>query len=239
MKSTVREIRERFDQDVERFANLETGQTATIDASIALQLIARAAVAATPHAAQVLDVGCGAGNFVLRLLQEKPLLEVTLVDLSRPMLERAEQRIRAAHSCSINAIQGDVREVSLPPSQFDIILAGAVLHHLRTDAEWETTFKKLYDSLAEGGSLWIFDLVTHPNAAVQSLFQSRYGDYLEGLRDAAYREQVFAYVKKEDTPRPLFYQLDLLQRVGFSQVDVLHYHTCFAAFGGVKEGRRV
>ena len=29
-KSTVEEIRERFDKDVERFANLETGQSATI-----------------------------------------------------------------------------------------------------------------------------------------------------------------------------------------------------------------
>ena len=32
MKSTVEEIRQRFDKDVERFSNLETGQSATIDA---------------------------------------------------------------------------------------------------------------------------------------------------------------------------------------------------------------
>jgi tRNA (cmo5U34)-methyltransferase len=31
-KSTVEQIRERFDGDVERFSNLETGQSATIDA---------------------------------------------------------------------------------------------------------------------------------------------------------------------------------------------------------------
>ena len=37
-KSTVAEIRERFDNDVERFSNLETGQTSTIDAALVMAL---------------------------------------------------------------------------------------------------------------------------------------------------------------------------------------------------------
>ncbi len=32
----------------------------------------------------------------------------------------------------------------------------------------------------------------------------------------------------------LAYQLDLLKAVGFSAVEVLHKHGCFAAFGGVR-----
>ena len=48
---------------------------------------------------------------------------------------------------------------------------------------------------------------------------------------------MFAYVEKEDTPRPLTFQLDLLREVGFAQVDVLHKNVCFAAFGAVKAGR--
>ncbi len=42
-----------------------------------------------------LDIGCGAGNFSLRLLREKELSQVTLVDLSLPMLERARERIES------------------------------------------------------------------------------------------------------------------------------------------------
>ena len=49
-KSTVEQIRQRFDKDVERFSNLETGQSATIDAPLVLDLIAKAAHAATPDA---------------------------------------------------------------------------------------------------------------------------------------------------------------------------------------------
>ncbi|HEU0005994.1 MAG TPA: class I SAM-dependent methyltransferase, partial [Terriglobia bacterium] len=62
-KSTVEQIRQRFDKDVERFSNLETGQSATIDAPLVLDLIAKAATAANPDAEQLLDIGCGAGNY--------------------------------------------------------------------------------------------------------------------------------------------------------------------------------
>src|ERR1700680_4066467 len=67
--------------------------------------------------------------------------------------------------------------------------------------------------------------------------RQRYGEYLTRLKDEAYRDHVFAYVEKEDTPRPLLFQLDLLRQVGFAQVEVLHKNLCFAAFGAVKGGR--
>src|SRR5215471_8722288 len=89
MKSTVEEIRRRFDADVERFSNLETGQSATVDAPLAMALVAEAAAATTPHARHVLDVGCGAGNYTLKLLERLPGLDATLIDLSQPMLDRA------------------------------------------------------------------------------------------------------------------------------------------------------
>ena len=76
MKSTVNEIRQRFDADVERFSNLETGQSATVDAPLAMALVAHAA-ATTPQARHVLGVGCGAGNYTLKLLERLPNLDVT------------------------------------------------------------------------------------------------------------------------------------------------------------------
>ena len=117
-KSSPNAIRRRFDADVERFSSLETAQAATIDAVLAMNLVADAAAAATPNARALLDIGCG--------------------------------------------------------------------------------------------------------------------EYLVGLKDEAYRDHVFAYIDAEDSPRPLLYQLDLLRRVGFDQVDVLHKNGCFAAFGGIR-----
>jgi tRNA (cmo5U34)-methyltransferase len=234
MKSSIDEIRARFDNDVERFSNLQTGQSATIDAPLALELIAEAAAATTPHARRLLDVGCGAGNYTLKLLQTMPGLDVTLVDLSGPMLDRARQRVGAAGAGAIRVLQQDIRAAELGNDTFDVILAAAVLHHLRSDEEWEHVFAKLFRSLSTGGSLWIFDLVDAEIPSLRAGVWKRYATYLEGLKGPAYRDEVLAYVEREDTPRSLVYQLELLRRTGFSRVDVLHKHACFAAFGAAK-----
>lgn len=237
MKSTVDEIRQRFDADVERFSNLDTGQAATMDAPLAMALIAEAAAATTPHARHVLDVGCGAGNYTLKLLERLPDLDTTLIDLSRPMLDRAQERVSHATRGEITAIQGDIRQVQLAARSFDIVLAASVLHHLRTDDEWREVYTSLYLALRPGGSLWVFDLVESPIPGVQEVLRCRYSDYLIGMKNETYRDEVFAYVEQEDTPRPLFYQLDLLRQVGFSHLEVLHKNTCFAAFGAVVGGQ--
>jgi tRNA (cmo5U34)-methyltransferase len=234
MKSTVEEIRQRFDAEVERFANLATGQSATVDAPLAMALVAEAAAVTTPKARHILDVGCGAGNYTLKLLEHLPGRDVTLIDLSKPMLDRASERIRQATSGRVTAVRGDIREIELPREGFDIILAAAVLHHLRTDQEWQAVFAAFYQALRPGGSLWIFDLVESPIPAVQQLLWSRYGEFLTRQGDEAYRDNVFAYIDKEDTPRSLPYQLYLLREVGFGTVEVLHKNLCFAAFGTVK-----
>jgi len=234
MKSTVDQIRERFDNDVERFSNLETGQSATIDAPLVLDLIAQAASTVTPCATSVLDIGCGAGNYTLRALQTLPGMDCTLVDLSRPMLDRAVERVSTATNGKVTSVQGDVREIDLGEGAFDVILAAAVLHHLRTDEEWRSVFAKFHTALRPGGSIWISDLITHTTSAVQEMMWRRYGDYLSAFKGDEYRDQVFTYIDQEDTPVPLMYQIDMLREVGFRDVELLHKNSCFAAFGAVK-----
>lgn len=235
-KSTVEEIRRRFDGDVERFADLETGQSATIDAPLVMDLICAAAASASPSATHALDVGCGAGNYSLKLLERLPGLHIDLVDLSRPMLDRAVARIGAVASTPPTAHQADIRDLDLDPASYDIVVAAAALHHLRGDEEWRSVFEKLFAAIRPGGSIWISDLVEHSDARVHSLMWKRYGEYLTRLRDVEYRDHVFAYIEREDTPRPLMYQVDLLRTVGFGKVEILHKNSVFAAFGAMKEG---
>ncbi|HUB82490.1 MAG TPA: class I SAM-dependent methyltransferase [Bryobacteraceae bacterium] len=234
-KSTPDEIRRRFDADVDRFSVLETGQSSTIDAPLALELIARAAAGVRPQAAALLDIGCGAGNYSLKLLHYLPLRSITLVDLSRPMLDRAVARIHtAAPDATVNAIQADVRETAFSENTFDVAVAAATLHHLREDSEWRNVFAAVHRALVPGGSFWVSDLIRHQSAAVQEMMWQRYGEYLIALKGPDYRDHVFGYVEAEDTPRPLYWQLDLLARTGFREIDVLHKNSCFAVFGGLK-----
>ena len=236
-KSTPDEIRQRFDRDVERFSNLETGQSATIDAPLVLDLITSAALAVTPHAQTVLDVGCGAGNYPLKLLQKienRPAFDITLIDLSRPMLDRAAARLTAA------------APANSPPSK-----ATCVKSHLEktvSTSSWlppccticeptrsgkpssKNSSAPSVPAAHSGFPTWSS---TPPAPSINSC-GSADGEYLTGLNGEAYRDQVFAYIEKEDTPRSLVYQLDLLRRVGFSEVEPLHKNGPFAAFGAVK-----
>ncbi|MFD2872083.1 class I SAM-dependent methyltransferase [Mucilaginibacter ximonensis] len=233
-KSTNEEIRTRFDNDVERFSNLETGQATTIDAPLTMELCTEAAKYVNPNATDLLDIGCGAGNYTLKMLSKISNLNCTLNDLSLPMLERARQRVAPQTSGKVTIIQDDMRNLDLTDESFDIVLAAATFHHLRDDNDWEHVFSKLYKALRPGGSIWISDLITHDTAPLEKLFHQRYSDYLDTLGGPDYREKVLAYVDHEDTPRSVNFQMDLLKKVGFKQVEILHKNSYFAAFGAIK-----
>ncbi len=234
-KSTNEEIRNRFDNDVERFSNVETGQAATIDAPLAMELITQAAISATPVINRCLDIGCGAGNTTIKLLREySGDFDCDLCDLSERMLLKAEERLMSETSGAIRRFYGDVRELALPVGGYDVVLAAAVLHHLRDDKDWEFTFRKIYALLRPGGSFWITDLVAHENKNVHALMWKRYADYLVSQGGREYQEEVFAYIDKEDSPRPVTYQLELMKKVGFQTTEILHKNSCFAAFGAIK-----
>jgi tRNA (cmo5U34)-methyltransferase len=233
-KSSIEEIRKRFDNDVERFSNMETGQKTAIDATLSLELITEAAARISPNATHLLDIGCGAGNYTLKMLEKMNNLNCTLVDLSKPMLEKASTRLTKKGYDKIEIIQGDIRTAPLKENHYDIILAGAVLHHLRDDQDWEDTFTKIYRLLKKGGCLMISDLITQDSQEVNAYIWEKYGHYIETLGGPEYRKKVFAYVSKEDSPRSMTYQLELMKKVGFTGTEILHKNLCFGAFGGIK-----
>jgi len=233
-KSTNDEIRTRFDNDVERFSNLETGQATTIDAPLTMELCTEAAKYVNPTAKDLLDIGCGAGNYTLKMLSKISNLNCTLNDLSMPMLERAQQRVESQTNGTVSIIQEDMRNLNLTDESFDIVLAAATFHHLRDDADWEHVFSKLYKALRPGGSIWISDLIIHDTAPLEKLFHQRYSDYLDTLGGPEYRRKVLDYIEHEDTPRSVNFQMDLLRKVGFKSVEILHKNSYFAAFGAIK-----
>jgi tRNA (cmo5U34)-methyltransferase len=233
-KASNDEIRTRFDNDVDRFANLDTGQATTIDAPLTMELCTEAAKYVNPNAKNMLDIGCGAGNYTLKMLSKINNLNCTLNDLSMPMLQRAKQRVSTETNGEVVIIQQDMRDLDLPDNHFDIILAAATLHHLRSDADWVSVFTKFYKMLKPGGSIWISDLITHDAGPLHELFQQRYSDYLDTLGGPEYRQKVLDYVAHEDTPRSVNFQMELLRKVGFTHVELLHKNALFAAFGGIK-----
>jgi len=233
-KSSPDAIRDNFDQQVERFSNLETGQTTAIDSPLCMELVARSAALLNPNAKRIMDLGCGGGNYAVKITSFLPDVDCTLIDLSANMLAKAEERVAANITGKVLAIQGDYREIPLEENAYDVITAGTTLHHLREDEEWESVFTKVFKALKPGGTFWINDIVISETEEITGMML---GGWLSMLKKQITQEEIEMYMERyvsEDTPRTLSYQLDLMKQIGFRETIVLHKHFNFAAFGAIK-----
>lgn len=234
-KSSPEAIRRNFDQQVERFSNIETGQTTAIDSPLCMELVARSAQLLNSGAKSIMDLGCGGGNYAVKVASLLPDVDCMLVDISVNMLERAVERVNEIISGKVSAIHGDYRELDLGENLYDVITAGTTLHHLRGDEEWELVFSKVYKALKPGGTFWINDIVI---GETDEITQMMLDGWVSMLQKQVSADEVDMYLNRyesEDTPRTLSYQLDLLKQVGFQETFVLHKHFNFAAFGARKE----
>jgi tRNA (cmo5U34)-methyltransferase len=231
MKSSIREIEAKFDQMAERYTNLETGQDTALDSPLSMELISRAASIYTPNAGHILDLGCGGGNYLMKLTSLLPHVDVTLVDLSQNMLDTAAARIGTNITGKVSCIKGDYKAIELGEKQYDVIIATTTLHHLRNEAEWKLLFQKIFAALKPGGSCWISDIILHENPAINELMLNGWYNWIlakDGPEKLAWVKEQF---QREDTPQTLEFQLELLKKVGFTNTLVLHKHFCFAVFG--------
>jgi tRNA (cmo5U34)-methyltransferase len=233
-KSSPEAIQKNFDQQVERFSNLETGQTTAIDSPLCMELVSRSAFLLNPNAKRVMDLGCGGGNYAVKITSLLPNVDCTLIDLSANMLEKAKERVSELISGTVTAIQGDYRNIPFEENAYDVITAGTTLHHLREDQEWESVFRKVYEALKPVGTFWINDIIL---GETEQINQMMIDGWMSELNKKITPEEIEIYMQRyetEDTPRTLSYQLDLMKKLGFRETFILHKHFNFAAFGARK-----
>lgn len=234
IKSSTEVIRKNFDSQVERFSNLETGQTTAIDSPLCMELVAQSAALLNPAATHLLDLGCGGGNYAVKVALLLSEINCTLIDLSLNMLAKAKDRVSEIISGNVFTLQGDYREIPLGENKYDIVTAGTTLHHLRNDSEWELVFTKIYQALKPGGTFWINDIVINESDPINHLMME---GWINSMRQQIDEDDIKMYLERyeaEDTPQTLSYQLELMKKVGFSKTLVLHKHFNFATFGAIK-----
>ena len=233
-KQTAAEIGSYFDGEVERFSSLATGQASIKDARLMMDIFAEVAPVLVPRTHRILDLGCGAGNQTLNLLRAFPDADCTLLDISTAMLERAKKRVGSVAAGKVTTVAGDLRTAELPKNTFDIVVAAAVLHHLRDEADWITGFSRVHELLKDGGALLVSDLIRHENPAVEAIFKTRQETFLREALGDAEAERILRSIAASDTPSPLEYQFDLLRKIGFREVSLLHKTIVFGAYYAIK-----
>lgn len=100
----------------------------------------------TPDGKQIVEIGCGTGNYTIALKQDG--YQIMGVDPSGYMLDMARRNSQA-----INWLQGSAESIPLETGVVDCVLAFLTVHH------WENRqqgFKEIFRILAPGGKLVLF-----------------------------------------------------------------------------------
>jgi tRNA (cmo5U34)-methyltransferase len=191
-------------------------------------LLERLVEAVPGDARSVLELGCGNGNLSLRLLEQAPAAELTLLDASAEMLEVARARL-AEHreTRRLRFVQRTFEQLEAEPARYDVAVSALALHHV---AEPLTVYQALHASMVVGGRLRIADGYAAADADLDSLQWRRWQDFWRqpGNLDDEEIEGVLAHARDHDHYHPIERHFEWLRAAGFHACDCVWRDGLFA-----------
>jgi ubiquinone/menaquinone biosynthesis C-methylase UbiE len=109
-----------------------------------------------PRGGRVLDVGSGGGQHAVRLVQERPDLQVIGVDVSSTMVRRSRALAkRAGVENQVTFQLGDAMDLQFPDDSFDAVYCAGPLKQV---SDKPRALKECYRVLRRGGRLLVMDV---------------------------------------------------------------------------------
>lgn len=148
----------------------------------------------------VLDLGSGAGNdcFVARTLVGETGNVIGL-DFTEEMVLKAQQNLAKTGFTNMEFIRGDIEEMPLPDSTFDVVISNCVLNLV---PDKQKAFSEIFRVLKPEGHFCISDVVTS-------------GTLPEGLKEAA---EMYAGCVSGATEKQEY--LKIIEKQGFTQIEI-------------------
>ena len=189
--------------------------------------------------AKILDLGCGDGLFIQELLKSFSPASVTLIDGSTEMLESAKKRLK--NKRNINFIKASFQDLlagELLGENFDFIYSSLAIHHLPFE-EKKQLYAYIYKLLSPGGCFVHYDVVVPPSGKIEKWYLSLWRQWIKEHPSIEMRENLLdipeQYKGNQDNiPDTLESQLEVLEKIGFKEVDCFFKYGIFSLFGGFK-----
>jgi ubiquinone/menaquinone biosynthesis C-methylase UbiE len=148
----------------------------------------------------ILDIGSGAGNTVFPLLEIYPNANVIASDLSIPLLKALKEYSQEHYGDkNLLVMQLNAEELVFEPGEIDLVIGGAILHHLFDPSK---TIKEAYKALKPGGYALFYEPFEAGNQMLSLIFkelieknQRRSSDRQGGLKAKAK-----SFLKKQTLP---------------------------------------
>jgi tRNA (cmo5U34)-methyltransferase len=198
-----------------------------------------ALVSSLPFNAQreilVADLGCGTGAVTQAVLQRYPRAHVRCFDIAPNMLSVARERL--AHHSTIEFIQADFRSWE-EIDAYDTVVSSLALHHIETDDDKRTFYRRVHAALRDGGVFFNADNVLGANDALNAMYIDKWMAYMSArVGEAEARDLWLAKHREEDRPARLVDQIHWLEAAGFQDVEVVWKRFNFAVYGGTRKSR--
>jgi len=167
---------------------------------------------------KVLDLGCGTGTLVRKIIEIYPYASVYAVDFSSAMLSVARTKIGECKN--VHFMEEDIFKINEDKyPYFDLIISTFVLHNYEDTALYELIFKKVIDLLSVGGIFILGDLIQCDGIEEQKYEQSI---LIEGMKKNHLSDEEIArwlkILENEDSPLPIWQIEEFLNRSEFLSV---------------------
>lgn len=165
----------------------------------------------TDEAVRLLDLGCGTGLELSYLFRRMPNARATCVDLSGEMLHRLAESFPGQNG-QIELVQASYLDWEYPPEKFDWVLSSQTMHHFERDCKVEI-YRNILQCLLPSGCYVETDFMV--DAAAMADYWERYERLKTELSLDDLRGKYHV-----DIPFTVEIQQELLQRAGFSRIEV-------------------
>lgn len=177
-----------------------------------------------------LDLGAGTGLLTSLTLGKFPRAQLTVVDISEKMLEKA--KIRFQGNPRVRFMMMDYASTPLP-GEFDLVISALSIHHL-FDSEKKALFHEIYQALTPGGTFIHAELVKGATDYSERFCKNAWLDHLQKADLTEEQLTVIMDRMTYDRTTRLETQLGWLTRAGFEDVDCYYRYYNFAVYAGRK-----
>jgi SAM-dependent methyltransferase len=143
-------------------------------------------------------VDLGIGDGLLTLMLSEIAHSVTAVDISAPTLTQLRARAAQKGITNVETVTGDIEDLPLPDSSYDVAVLSQALHHAADPARALREAKRI---LIPGGRVLVIDLLAHTEEWVREQLEHRHLGFTEGALEALLASTGFERVQIQRAAR--------------------------------------
>ena len=178
----------------------------------------------------VLDLGAGTGLLSALILVRFPKAQMTLLDFSEKMIEKAKERFAAREGVRFITLNYGLSPL---PGSFHLVVSAMSIHHL-SDLEKKGLFQRIYEALLPGGHFIHAELVRGATDFSEAVHRRVWMEHLRNTDLTDGQVSVIVERMTYDKTASLELQLNWMKEAGFADVDCYFKYHNFAVYTGRK-----